>query len=268
MEKYKELFAQYDEYSTQKNYRKPFFPSFYFYICHVARIVLYSYKQAKNNDYGDIKWVNSSLDVLKSIEKTGINVHVSGMNNLRKVEGPVVFVSNHMSVLETFLFPSFIHQVKKIVYVMKVELTTFPFFGKVATARNPIVVGRKNPKEDLITVLEDGSSRIKNGLSVIIFPQRTRSKKFDPSLFNSLGVKLAKRNNVPVIPIAIVTDAWGNGKLIKEFGKIDPTKEVKMAFGEPMEIIGNGNEQHEKSVYFIKSKLTEWGRTDLLINNP
>ena len=47
---------------------------------------------------------------------------------------------------------------------------------------------------------------------------------FDPTLFNSLGNKLAKRNNVPVIPLALITDAWGNGKYIKEAGKIDPSK--------------------------------------------
>jgi 1-acyl-sn-glycerol-3-phosphate acyltransferase len=268
MEVYKEFLAQHDEYRTQNKIRKAIFPSLFFYICHVSRIVLYSYRQARKNNYGDINWVNSSLDVLKSIEKIGINVHVTGMNNLKKVGGPVVFVSNHMSVLETFLFPSFIHQVKKIVYVMKIELTTFPFFGIVASARNPIIVGRKNPKEDLITVLEEGSKKIKEGLSVIIFPQRTRSNKFDRSLFNTLGVKLAKRNNVPVIPIAVVTDAWGNGKIIKEFGKIDPTKEVKITFGEPMKVVGNGSEQHEKSVDFIMNKLLEWGRSDLLITNP
>jgi len=266
MHSYKRFLAEKNEYQTEKNYSKKIFPSLYFYLVHVLRVILYCNRQAKKKIYDSINWVNSSIDILESLEKTGIKVFVTGLNNLKKVDGPVIFVSNHMSILETFLFPSFIHQVKKIVYVMKKELTTFPLFGPISSARHPIVVGRENPKEDLLTVLEVGSERIKEGYSIIIFPQRTRSKIFNPSTFNSLGIKLAKKNNIPVIPIAIVTDAWGTGKIIKEFGKIDPTKEVRIAFGEPMSITGNGNEQHESSIQFIINKLKEWGRQDLLSN--
>ncbi|MDQ7815735.1 MAG: lysophospholipid acyltransferase family protein [Melioribacteraceae bacterium] len=264
MHAYKKFLAENDEYITSIVYRKKLFPSLYFYLIHVLRIVFYSNRQAVKKKYDDINWVNSSLDILESIEKIGVKIHVTGMNNLKKVDGPVVFISNHMSILETFLFPSFIQQVKKVIYVIKAELSTFPLFGPVAMARYPIVVGRENPKEDLMTVLNVGSERIKEGYSIIIFPQRTRSKIFNPAMFNSLGIKLAKRNNIPVIPIAIVTDAWGNGKLIKEFGKIDPSKEVRIAFGEPMIITGTGNEQHEKSIEFISNKLTVWGRSDLI----
>ncbi|MEW6508957.1 MAG: lysophospholipid acyltransferase family protein [Bacteroidota bacterium] len=266
MHVYKRFLAEKNEYRTEKIHSKKIFPSLYFYFVHVLRVIFYSNRQAKKNKYDSINWVNSSIDILESIEKTGVKVSVTGINNLKKADGPVIFVSNHMSILETFLFPSFIHQVKKIVYVMKKELASFPLFGPVCCARHPIIVGRENPKEDLITVLEVGSERIREGYSIIIFPQRTRSKIFNPSAFNSLGIKLAKKNNVPVIPIAIVTDAWGTGKIIKEFGKIDTSKEVRIAIGEPIIITGNGSEQHEASIQFITEKFIEWGRKDLLHN--
>ncbi|HOI29794.1 MAG TPA: lysophospholipid acyltransferase family protein [Melioribacteraceae bacterium] len=264
MHSYKRFLPAEDQYKTGIKNTRRIFPSLYFYLVHVLRIILYSNKQARNNKYDEINWVNSSLDILESIEKAGVRITVTGINNIKKVEGPVVFVSNHMSILETFLFPSFIHQIKKIVYVIKSELATFPLFGPIAMARHPIVVGRENPKEDLMTVLNVGSDRIKEGFSVIIFPQRTRSKIFDPEGFNSLGIKLAKRNNIPVIPVAIVTDAWQNGKIIKEFGRIDPDKEVHIAFGEPMTVTGNGTEQHDKSVQFILNSLKSWNRADLI----
>lgn len=266
MHTYKKILAEKSEYHTERKSPSKIFPSLYFYLMHVLRVILYSNRQAKKNIYDSIKWVNSSIDILESLEKTGVNISVTGLDNLKKNDGPVIFISNHMSILETFLFPAFIHPIKKIVYVMKKELTTFPLFGPISNARYPIVVGRENPKEDLFTVLEVGSKRINEGYSIIIFPQRTRSKIFNPSTFNSLGIKLAKKNNLPVIPIAIVTDAWGTGKIIKEFGRIDPSKEVKIAFGEPMTIIGNGNEQHESSIQFIINKLKEWGRNDLLLS--
>ena len=50
-------------------------------------------------------------------------------------------------------------------------------------------------------------------ISVLIFPQTTRELFFDPKKFNTLGIKLAKRAKVPVIPIAVKTDAWWHGQM-------------------------------------------------------
>jgi 1-acyl-sn-glycerol-3-phosphate acyltransferase len=147
---------------------------------------------------------------------------------------------------------------------MKEELVRFPLFGPVSAARDPILVSRKNPREDLMAVLNQGAEKIKAGKSIIIFPQRTRSLYLDVKSFNTLGIKLAKKNNVPVIPVALISDAWANGKFLKDFGKIDPSKEVKISFGEPIEIKSNGNEEHMQTVEFIKNKFIEWGRAELI----
>lgn len=253
-----------DEYNTDpKLHRKKIFPSLYFFP-NMLRILLYSNKHAKKGIYNSEKWYDSSLDTFKSLERTGIEFHLSGMDNIRKANGPVVFVGNHMTTLETMILPSIIRPIKSVVYVIKEELRKYPLFGPIALARDPILVGRENPREDLKIVLEEGSKRLKAGKSIIIFPQRTRSAVLDPALFNSLGNKLAKRNNVPVIPIALITDAWGNGKHIKEVGKIDPNKPVHLAFGEPIYITGNGAEEHQHIIEFISGKFREWGRPELV----
>ena len=253
-----------DEYTTDpKLYRKKIFPTPYFFT-NMLRIILYSNRQAKKGIYDDVRWFDSSLDTLKSLERTGIEFHFSGMDNIRKANGPVVFVGNHMTTLETVILPSIICPIKPVVYVIKEELSKYPLFGTIALARDPILVGRENPREDLKIVLEEGSKKLKAGKSIIIFPQRTRSAVLNPVLFNSLGNKLAKRNNVPVIPIALITDAWGNGKHIKEVGKIDPKKPVHIAFGEPIYITGNGAEEHQHIIEFISGKFKEWGRPELV----
>lgn len=258
------ILAEKDEYITTNQYQRKPFPSLYFYFRHLLRIVYYCNRLAVKGIYDDDKWIYSSLDIMRSLEKTGIKFLVTGMNNIKKADGPVIFISNHMSILETFIFPAIIHPIKRIVYVMKEELVRFPLFGPVSAARDPILVSRKNPREDLMAVLNQGSEKIAKGKSIIIFPQRTRSLFLNPSGFNTLGIKLAKRNNVPIIPVALITDAWGNGKLIKDFGKIDPSKEVKICFGEPMKIIDSGNEEHQKVIEFIKNKFIEWNRTELI----
>jgi 1-acyl-sn-glycerol-3-phosphate acyltransferase len=261
---YKKRVAHKDEYITDPN--KKYWrisPTLYFF-SNMIRILIYSNRQAKKGLYDSVRWYDSSVDVRETLERAGIKMHFTGMDNIRKPGSPVVFVSNHMSTLETVILPSLIQSERNVVYVIKEELTRYPLFGPVALAREPILVGRENPREDLKIVLEEGSKKIQEGKSVIIFPQKTRSQVFDASLFNSLGTKLAKRNNVPVVPVALLTDAWGNGKLIKEAGKIDPKKTVHVSFGEPMMIKGNGSEEHQEVINFISRKLNEWGREELV----
>jgi 1-acyl-sn-glycerol-3-phosphate acyltransferase len=129
-------------------------------------------------------------------------------------------------------------------------------------SRNPIIVGRTDPRKDLEAVMNGGVERLNNGISIVIFPQSTRSVVFKPEEFNSLGVKLAKKAGVDVVPIALKTDFWGNGKLIKEVGPLDHTKHIHIKFGEPIKITGNGKEENQKIIDFIKSSLEEWNEKD------
>ena len=78
--------------------------------------------------------------------------------------------------------------------------------------------------------------------------------------FNSIGVKLARKAKVPVIPLALKTDAWGEGKLFKDHGKIDSTKRVHFAFGGPLEIQGQGGQEQQQIIDFITGHLQAWRR--------
>jgi len=124
-----------------------------------------------------------------------------------------------------------------------------------------IAVSRKNPREDFKVVLREGHKFISGGGFVLIFPQATRSIGFDVQGFNTLGVKLASKAGVPVIPVAIKTDFQGNGKLIKDMGPIDPSKMLYFKFGEPMAVEGKGRAAHQFVVEFIAENLKSWGGT-------
>jgi 1-acyl-sn-glycerol-3-phosphate acyltransferase len=125
-------------------------------------------------------------------------------------------------------------------------------------SRNPIVVGRTDPRKDLEAVMNGGMDLLKSGVSIIIFPQSTRSLEFKPEEFNSLGIKLARKAGVEVVPVALKTDFWGNGKLIKELGPIDMHKPIHFRFGEPLKITGNGKEENQKIIDFIQAAMAEW----------
>jgi 1-acyl-sn-glycerol-3-phosphate acyltransferase len=259
--------ADNDTYITDPCRQRSFFsriflsPKCMFYP-QVFHIVWTNGSMAKRGLYKDREWVQGSLDILRALENVGVTVEITGMENIRNPEGPVVFIGNHMSTLETFVLPCVIQPVKPVAFIVKESLLTAPVFGPVMRSRDPIALGRVNPKEDLKTVLDEGGKKLAAGRSIIVFPQSTRSAIFKPEEFNTLGIKLALRADVPVVPIALKTDAWGTGKIIKDFGPVDRKKKVHFAFGEPMRITGRGVEEHKRIVAFIRERLEQWGKED------
>ena len=124
---------------------------------------------------------------------------------------------------------------------------------------------RKTPRQDLKEVLLGGAERLSDGNSIIIFPQTTRTNEIKAESFNSIGVKLARRAGVPIVPVAVQSEAWGCGKWIKDMGKIHPEKKIRVCFGEPLHLTGNGRKEHEKSIRFIQEKLETWKMLDRAI---
>lgn len=221
-------------------------------------LVLRTRKEAIRKVYDTKAWTDSSFEILRFIEMTGGIFHITGMENITKSPGSVLFISNHMSTLETMILPSIIGPHRELTFVVKESLVKHPLFGDVMRSRNPIIVGRTDPRNDLEAVMNGGAELLKNGISIVIFPQHTRSVEFRPEEFNSLGVKLAKKAGVEIVPIALKTDFWGNGKLIREIGPLDHNKPIHIKFGEPIQVAGNGKEENQRIIDFIKSSLEEW----------
>ena len=71
-------------------------------IINQARIV------CNTGDYGNESWVDSSYKVFKLIAGCGGRFHIQGLDHVAASSAPAVFVSNHMSTLETFVFPCLI----------------------------------------------------------------------------------------------------------------------------------------------------------------
>lgn len=206
------------------------------------------------------KWAESSLEIMYALENIGACIEISGLDNITSFDGPAVFISNHMSTLETLVLPAIIEPLKPVTFVVKESLVKMPVFGPIMRSRDPILVGRTHAREDLRAVLEGGTEKLRSGQSIVVFPQSTRSFAFNPEEFNSLGIKLALKANVPIVPIALRTDAWGIGKMIKDFGPIDIRKKIHFAFGEKMIVQNRGADEHRKIINFITEHLDAWDK--------
>ncbi len=209
--------------------------------------------------YDDEAWSDSSIDVLKSLETCGARFHISGLDHVRALSGPAVFVANHMSTFETLILPGLINPIRLCTYVVKEKLLKGLIWGPIMRSRDPISVTRKDPRKDLDAVMTDGTRHLANGRSIIIFPQGTRKNVFVRNELNSLGTKLAARAGVPVVPVAIKTDYWGNSPLFRGFGPVHRDRPVMMEFGAPIPVSGRGKTEHEATLDFIEGRLRAWG---------
>ncbi len=233
------------------------FPECFFYP-KLFSIIFFDSGIAKRGAYDKKAWAKTSFTVLQALEKIGMVFEITGVNHFSSLKGPCVFVGNHMSALETAVLPVVIDPIKPVTFIVKESLVNYPVFKHIMRATNPITVTRTNPREDFKRVMKEGLEKLSAGISIVVFPQTTRAERFNPSEFNSIGVKLAKNGAVPIIPFALKTDAWHNGKIIRDFGRLEINKGVFFAFGEPIFVKDRGSEEQRKIIDFIENRLNQW----------
>lgn len=238
------------------------------YYLKIFRVISYGALLARLGKYDTSVWGDQSCAILRAAESCGARITISGCENTARLGRAVVFVSNHMSMMETMLYPGILLSFGGLATVVKQSLLTYPVFGHVMRAVDPISVSRISPREDLKEVLTKGEAILRSGRSVLIFPQSTRRVEFNPDEFNSLGVKLAKKAGVPLVPIALKTDFHSIGKRFKDIGNLDRSSHVYFKFGLPMEITGNGRAEHERTIEFMETTLKAWGAIVETVSGP
>ena len=162
-------------------------------------------------------WCNSVLNWLRFT--CGVRYEVVGSENLP--EETAVFLANHQSSWETILFYGLIFPNSTI---LKKELLRIPFWGWSMWLQDPIAIDRSKPREAVKSLLTQGVDRIKNGKSVIVFPEGSRSPAGLIKRFSRGGAKLAIAAGVPIVPISHnAGDCWPPREFIKRPGFIRVT---------------------------------------------
>ncbi len=244
-------------YATPSLSRRPLWPTWRYY-AGFLQIVIGAWQDLQNGIFSREDFHKRAVQTLKLVERVGGHVEATGLDRLGILNTSAVLVSNHMSLLETFLIPCFVLPFRPLAVVIKRELLRYPFFGPVLRGLPHIAVSRENPKADYRAVMEQGLQLLQKGHHLLIFPQSTRQIAFSPAEFNSLGAKLAGRAAVPLIPLALQTDLHGIGRWLKDFGPIRPERPVRLAFGPPLEPGPDLRTLHEQSIRFIAKRLMEW----------
>lgn len=164
---------------------------------------------------------------------------------------PYIICPNHTSILDItticFLCPQ-----------------AFSFMGKIELLKNPvtriffksidIVVDRKS-KVSAFKAFKKADSLIKDGKSVVIFPEGKIDDEYPPRLheFKSGSFKLAVDNQIPILPI-VIQDAW---KVLwdsgKQFGSRPGTVHVRVL--SPIAISSLSENQFNEIQSFVYDKM-------------
>ena len=130
----------------------------------------------------------------------GTKVEVIGLENIPK-DRAVLYVGNYRSIFDILINYSLVPPLTG--FVSKKEMKKYPFLNHWMKLMNCLFLDRDNIKEGLKTILE-GVDKMKNGVSLFIYPEGTRAKRDEDMIeFKEGSFKLAEKSGAPIIPVAI-----------------------------------------------------------------
>jgi 1-acyl-sn-glycerol-3-phosphate acyltransferase len=128
-----------------------------------------------------------------------LEISVSGLERL-DIGRPYVFMPNHASFLDILLVFAFIPHNFRI--IVKEEFFSIPFLGLTVKSSGQIPLDRKHPRKGLRSI-KQAADLLKKGLSIVVFPEGTRSRDGKVHEFKATLFVLPIRTGTPVVPVLI-----------------------------------------------------------------
>jgi len=124
---------------------------------------------------------------------------VSGLENL-PAEGGCILCINHISGHDPLIIATRLPRQRRLTFLAKKELFGIPVIGRIMVGLGGIPVDRGNAD---IGAVRSCLQKLKEGYTLGIFPQGTRSRDNTPTPMLNGASMIALRGGVPVIPVYI-----------------------------------------------------------------
>lgn len=146
------------------------------------------------------EYINKVVKVWRThvLNSVGAKVNVVGRENIP--QGTCLYVGNHQGFFD---IPIIFESIDRPVgFIAKKELLKLKVLTYWMNQIHCVFMDRSNVRES-IKAINEGIDTLKNGYSLVIFPEGTRSKGPSIGEFKKGSLKLALKSGVPIVPIAI-----------------------------------------------------------------
>jgi 1-acyl-sn-glycerol-3-phosphate acyltransferase len=156
----------------------------------------------------------------------GISVRIKGLENIDP-KGHYIIVSNHASMFD--IWALFVALPMPFRFFLKRELTWIPIIGW-ALKLGPFISVNRASGRDAARGLDEAAEKMRNGASVIIFAEGTRSLDGNLQPFKRGAFSLALRSRVPMLPTTINNSFW----VMKKGTFSSQSKLIEIIFDKPI----------------------------------
>lgn len=173
------------------------------------------------------------------------NIKVTGTENIQPGQS-YVFVCNHVSMFDVWAIYGWLPVVFK--WIMKASLRKVPFIGMGCRAAGHIFIERGATKQAL-RCLEEAKQNLRGGVSVVIFPEGTRSANGEVGPFKRGAFQIAFDLGLPVVPMTLngMSDVLPKGKYL-----VNPGQRVSLIIGKPVDLSVYADDQHQQAIADVR----------------
>lgn len=192
-------------------------------------IIVCSFGKAKNISYKIAKCWGAVICRISLVRVT-----VTGKENI-DANTSYVFVANHQGAYDIFSIYGFLgHNFR---WMMKKSLEKIPLVGYACRRAGQIFVDNSTPAAVKQTMTE-ARQRLQGGMSLVVFPEGTRSRNGKMRTFKRGAYQLAVGLNLPVVPISIS----GAYEIMPKDAKIPKWGHITLTIHKPIDAPAGGHD--------------------------
>jgi 1-acyl-sn-glycerol-3-phosphate acyltransferase len=183
------------------------------------------------------------------LKLTNTRIEIIGTENIL-VGKPQIFMANHQSDFDILIVLG--HLPSQFLWIVKKELFHIPLFGKAMRNAGYIEIDRKN-HEKAMRSLDIAAWKMREGKSLMSFPEGTRSKDGTIKPFKQGMFHLALTSGIPIVPISII----GAGEIMpKRSLQIKPGK-IVMVIDRPIDVNDYSPENRQELIDRVRHVIIE-----------
>jgi 1-acyl-sn-glycerol-3-phosphate acyltransferase len=172
-------------------------------------------------------------------------VEVIGKENILHNK-PQIFMANHQSDFDILIALAYIPV--QFRWIAKKELFNIPIFGAAMRSAGYIEIDRQN-REKALQSLDEAALRIREGKSVMTFPEGTRSRSGEIKPFKQGTFHLAIKSGVSIVPVSII----GSGQIMPKRSLKISSGKVKLVIDKPIDVKNYTLENRQELIKAVRN---------------